>query len=196
MSELKSLYEFKNYLRYAELDKRQPNRLTCSHDSGIFTMPLDEELNYDIEVLNEVFNLSMLDYKERKSLTEIDYFKLCGPDKILLRFFNCIKVFELQKTTGKFSIELASYPLERQKSRDYSAIAQVGANDNTVFVVDGFHRVVRLELSDDVLEKRADYVNEKHDLCFIQAWNRNDSLILWFEPGEGDAESGSFQILD
>lgn len=156
-SELKSLYEFKNYLRYAELDCKESNRLTCSHDSGIFTLPLDEELNYDIETVNEIFNINMLDYKERRSLDEIDYFKLWGADKMLLRFFNCIKAFELHAKSGKFSNELASYPLERQKSRDYSAIAQLGPNNDTVFVVDGFHRVVRLELCDDVMERRAAY---------------------------------------
>lgn len=196
MSELKSLYEFKNYLRYAEYDPNQPNRLTCSHDSGIFTMPLNEDLNYDIEVVNEVFNISMLDYKERKSLNEIDYFKLWGLGKILVRFFNCIKVFEYQRKSAKFSRELASYPLERQKSRDYSAIAQLGANGDTVFVVDGFHRVVRLVLRNDAMEKTASYSNEQRDLCFIQAWNANNSLILWFEPVEGGAEGGRFQILE
>lgn len=69
----------------------------CSHDSGIFTMPLNETLNYDIEEVNEVFNIKMLDFKERKSLSEIDYFKLWGSNKILIRFFNCVKVFEYKK---------------------------------------------------------------------------------------------------
>lgn len=97
IGELTSLYEFNNYLRYSEYDPNQPNKLTCLHDSGIFAMPLDEDLGPDLEEENEVFNFDMLDYKERQNLFEIDYFKLWGTDKILLRFFNCIKVFEMRK---------------------------------------------------------------------------------------------------